>query len=125
MSESRRVVSMSVLPGEPLDGSGRVAIHLFIQDEKGPFVEPHVLHPVMDGNGEQIKQQVIARPSRGRLACSSKRNASPVVRNGVTIITLRTDDPNAVTCPKCLASVDYTELINRNESVRASMPGAQ
>lgn len=124
MSKSGRMVSISVLPGEPIDGSGRVVIHLFIQDENGPFVEPHALHPVIDKDGEQVKQQVISRPSRGKLACNSKRDASPVVRNGVTIITLRTDDPNAVTCPRCLASVDYVELVKRNESVRASTPGA-
>lgn len=125
MRKQKRVVSMSVLPGQPLDGSGRVCIHLFVQDERGPFVEPHALHPTVDENGELVRQQVVARPTRGRLACDPKRDPSPVTRNGVTIVTSRTDDPNAVTCPKCLASECYAEVVKRNESAKASVPEAQ
>ncbi len=103
----KRIVSVNVVPGDPVDGSGRVCIHLFVQDERGPFVEPHVLHPALDEAGQPIKQQVVARPTRGRLACDSRRKVAPVTRSGVTTITSRTDNPNAVTCPKCQASTEY------------------
>lgn len=124
MVKKRRIINIRVLPGQPLDGSGRVCIHLFIQDEKGPFVEPYALHPVIE-NGEQVKQQVTARPTRGRLACDPKRDASPVTNNGVITVTLRTDNPDAVTCPKCLESTAYIELVKRIESIKASVPATQ
>ena len=106
MSHRKRIVEVKVLPGEPLDGSGRECIHLFVQDERGPFVEPHALHPVIK-DGVPVKQQVDARPTRGRLACDPKRSAAPVTSNGVTTVTARTDDLRAVTCPKCIASDRY------------------
>lgn len=101
---------MNVVRGEPLDGSGRVCIHLFIQDLRGPFIEPHVLHPVIR-DGEIVKQELEARPTRGRLACDPKRTVAPVTRGGITTITPRTDDPRAVTCPRCIASVEYAEAM--------------
>jgi hypothetical protein len=103
---------VKVLPGEPLDGTGRACIHLFVQDERGLFVEPHALHPVTDpATGEPVKQQVDARPTRGRLACDPRRGVAPVTRGGVTTLTMRTDDPRAVTCLACTASDDYQDLV--------------
>lgn len=103
---------MNVLPGEPLDGSGRICIHLFVQDEKALFIEPHALHPVIGEDGNPIKQQVQALPTHGRLACNPKRNPAVSTRDGVTIVTPRTDDPRAVTCPKCIASADYARMMD-------------
>lgn len=107
-----RVIGVKVLPGEPLDGSGRVCIHLFVQDERGPVIEPNVLHmgEVEDDLGSPIKQ-LVARPTRGRLACDPRRTVAPVTRNGVTTVTMRTDDPRAVTCLKCLKSASYAEVM--------------
>ncbi len=113
---------MTVLPGEPLDGTGKVCIHLFVQDESGPFVEPHVLHPELDADGQPIKQRVVARPTRGRLACDPKRDVAPVTRNNITTVTPRTTQPTAVTCPKCIASADYQKLI---KPAPAAPPPAQ
>lgn len=107
---TKRTINMKVLPGEPLDGSGRVCIHLFVQDEVGPFTEPCALHMAeveVEGQERPVKQ-LVARPTRGRLACDPKRTADPVTRNSVTTITMRTDDARAVTCPKCRRSSDYT-----------------
>jgi hypothetical protein len=101
---------MNVLPGEPTDGTGRVCIHLFVQDERGPFVEPHVLHPKLGEDGAPIKQELVSKPTRGRLACDPKRSAVPVIRGNVTAVTPRTTQPSAVTCPKCIASEDYRRL---------------
>ena len=120
MRKKKRIVNVNVLPGEPLDGSGRVCIHLFVRDERGPFVEPHAMHPVFREDGTQVKQQVICSPARGRLACDPRRNPAPVTRNGVITVTPRTDDVNAVTCPKCLASKDYAKLVEKIESVVAT-----
>ena len=107
----KRVVNINVLPGEPLDGRGKVCIHLFVQDPTGSFIEPHALHPVYK-DGELVKQQVEARPTRGRLACDNKRNVAPVTKNGITTVTLRSDDPRGVSCPKCKASQDYKRLMD-------------
>lgn len=109
----KRVINLRCLPGEPLDGSGRVCIHLFVQDERGPFTEPHALH--------LVNKQMEAKPTRGRLACDPKRLVAPTTKNGVTTVTPRTDDPRAVTCPKCKVSTDYAaamELIAAAEGKR-------
>lgn len=111
MPKPNRTVSMSVLPGQPTDGSGKVCIHLFVRDEAGPFVEPHVLHPVIGPDGQPRKQELKARRTRGRLACSATRTVAPVTRNGVTTVTARSDDPHAVTCHKCIASPFYKEAM--------------
>jgi hypothetical protein len=110
----RRVIDVKVLPGQPTDGSGQVCIHLFVQDERGPFVEPHALHPVFE-DGVQVKQKVEAKPTRGRLACNPKRTVTPVTRGNVTTITHRSDSPYAATCPKCKASREYIEMMHREE----------
>ena len=119
--QGKRAVGVKVLPGEPVDGSGRVCIHLFVQDERGLFVEPHVLHQAVGDDGQSIKQKVVARATRGRLACDPKRAVASVRRGGITFVTHRTDDPRAVTCPKCRASVDYvkmTKLLTAAEAAR-------
>ncbi len=108
----KRKVSINVLPGESVDGTGRVCIHLFVQDERGPIVEPYVLHPVYE-DGVLVKGKLVARPTRGRLACNPKRTVAPVTRNGVTIITPRTDEPRAVSCSKCKMSKEYNEMMER------------
>ena len=113
------IVNVKVLPGEPIDGTGRVCIHLFVQDECGSFVEPHGLLPVFtqdeDGNSIQVKQIVRAGPVRGRLVCDRRRDPAPVTRGGVTTITPHTDDPYAVTCPTCMKSSEYLEMMARLE----------
>jgi hypothetical protein len=101
----KRVVQISVLNGQPKDGTGKVCVHLYVQDPAGLFVEPHVLHPVGDGT-----KNLEARPTRGRLACDPKRPIAPYTRNGVTVVTPRTDDTRAVTCPKCIATEDWKKL---------------
>ena len=109
---TKRIINVKVLPGEPLDGSGRVCIHLFVRDERGPFTEPHVLYM---HSGEDGQSRLAAKPTRGRLACDPKRTVEPVTRAGVTTVTMRTDDARAVTCLKCIASKDYVGMMSRLE----------
>lgn len=104
---SRRVISLSVNPGQPTDGSGVVCIHLFVRDEKGPFEEPHVLRSGPAGR----ERELVAGPARGRLACDARRTVAAAMHNGVTRITMRTDDPRAVTCPKCMASPLFKKMM--------------
>ncbi len=106
----KRILNMSVLPGEPLDGSGRCCIHLFIQDPKGIITEPHVLHRA-PGDSKEL----IAKPTRGRLACDPRRTVAPATTRGIITVTLRTDDPRSVTCPKCIASAGYADLMKQLE----------
>ena len=114
--KQKQIVDVAILPGEPTDGSGRICIHLFVPDERGPFTEPHVLHPAVDDAGQRIKQRVVAKPTRGRLACDPKRVVAPVVRGNVTRVTARTDDPRAVTCPRCLTSPDCIRMIGDDDT---------
>lgn len=118
----RRTIHMKVLPGEPLDGGGKVCIHLFVHDERGRFVEPCALHLVdvdRSENGRVGGKQLVSMPTRGRLACDPKRDVAVVTRDGVTTVTSRTDDPRAVTCHKCLASVDYARMMETLTAVLA------
>lgn len=107
---AKRIVSISLLPGEPMDGSGRVCIHLVVRDKEGTYIEPHMFRPVFGEDGKQIKQKVEAGPERVRLACS-KKTAYPETVKGVTRITSRTDDPRGVTCPKCMATEEYATMM--------------
>lgn len=111
MRSKRRIIEVKVLPSNSTNGIRRVCIHLFVPDERGLFVEPHALHPATDELGKLIPGQVVAKPTRGRLACDPKRLVAPVTKGNVTTITHRTDDPRAVTCPRCVASEDYTTLM--------------
>lgn len=111
----KRVVQVNVLPGQSTDGTGRVCIHLYVPDERGPFVEPHALHP-----GDEDPKQLVAKPTRGRLACDPRRKVAPTTTNGVTAVTMRTDDPRAVTCPKCIASDSYEKMMARLTAVTES-----
>lgn len=107
---------IKVVPGQARDdveaGRGCACIHLFVRDESGPFVEPHVLDwgklPLAgeyDADGNQVVVDgIIAVRARGRLACDPKRTVAPVQRGGEVTVTMRSDDPRAVTCPKCIAS---------------------
>lgn len=106
----KRAVLVRVNPSEPTDGTGRVCIHLFVRDEAGPIVEPHVLHQRMV-DGQPVKGKLDALPTRGRLACDHARTVAPVTRGGVTVVTPRTDDPRAVSCPSCKRSDDYKVLM--------------
>lgn len=114
MAKKRRIVNIKVLPNEPLDGTGMICVHLYVKDERGPFVEPHVLHPVYK-DGQLVKQKLEAKPTRGRLACDPKKPVAPVTKNGVTTVTLRSDDPRAVTCPKCQATKEYADMMSTIE----------
>lgn len=109
-SRKRRIVNVRVCPGEPINGSGRVCIHLFVPDPKGPFVERCVMRPNEDEETLKKGKRLASGPMRGRLACDRRRLVEPITRNGVTTVTPRTDDPRAVTCPKCAASADYAAM---------------
>lgn len=111
MKKRRRIVDLRVLPGQPTDGSGQVCIHLFVPDERGPFTEPCVTYlqdvSPQEGGGKRLS----VRATKGRLACDRKRLVAPVTKNGVTSVTVRTDDPRAATCYKCIASEDYKRIM--------------
>lgn len=108
---TKRKLNVKVLPGEPLDGTGRVCIHLVVPYERGPFVQNHMLY-LEEGQDEEGRRtrQLVHKPTRCRLACNPERNPKPHTRNGITTITMHTDDTRAVTCPKCLASEDYSRM---------------
>ncbi len=117
MSSKRQpIVSMNVLPGEPVDGSGRVCIHLFVRDDHGSFTEPHVLKPATDESGNIVAGKCTAGPARGRLACDPNRMVDVAARGNVITVTPRSDDPRAVNCLKCKASVDYKRMMGLFES---------
>lgn len=114
---SKIIINQSVIPGtfttDPRDGI--VCIHLFVQDEKGPFVEPHVLHPAPGNEPGQRGNTglIVTKPTRGRLACDPKRLVEIKVVKGITNVTHRTSAPEAVTCPKCKETADFIRMIKQ------------
>lgn len=121
----KRIINLSVLPGEPTDGTGKMCIHLFVRDNQGSFTEPCVLQMKVDKlhllqTGE-TREELISGPARGRIACNPMLIPSGKPdRKGVVNVTMRSDDPRAVTCPKCMASRDYIELSDRIKQLEAS-----
>lgn len=101
----KRVIDVKVLPGQPTDGTGKVAIHLFLKDDRGLFVEPNVM------DIDPVEKRLTVGPRRGRLACDSRRTVASVTRGNVTTVTPRSDDPRAVTCLRCKASAEYAEMM--------------
>ena len=105
-------IHQCTLPGEPLDGTGRISIHLFVVDPSGKVVENYVVLPAYDGDGNQVKQHTTCGPARGRIACDPKiANVQPVTKGNVTTVFHRTTDPRAVSCPKCKSSDDYKQMM--------------
>ncbi len=115
---AKRTINVNVLAGQPTDGSGQVCIHLFVPDERGPFVEPHALHMASAVDGRP--PVLVSRPTRGRLACDPKRTVAPRQSGAIVTVTPRTDDPRAVTCPRCKASADY---LNKMKLLTAAEAG--
>lgn len=106
---AKRIINMGVLPGQPTDGTGQMCIHLFVRDPNGSFTEPHVLH-------QEAGKPMKAIPTRGRLACNRRKLVTQVKRNNVTTVVMRSDDPRAVTCPRCAATSEFADLMKRLEA---------
>ena len=102
----KRIIDVRVIAGQPTDGSGQISIHLFVRDPHGKFTEPAVVHPVFK-DGVRQGNQTACLPTRGRLACDADRNPAAQRVGNRTLVTPRTDDPRAVTCPKCMATDAY------------------
>lgn len=111
MKKRRPVVQVSVLPGQDPDvvraGGGRVCIHLFVPDPRGKITEQSVTCTAeQPGGGKRLS----VAPARGRIACDRNMRVAPVKRRGAVAVTMRTIEPGAVTCPKCIASEDYARI---------------
>lgn len=90
------------------DGTGRVCIHWFRLDPAGPITTP--VGAIMAGQFGPMKMG----GERGWIACHPEQTSVlPVERGGETLICTRSDDPRAVTCPACIATVEYQEANKR------------
>lgn len=80
------------------DGSGRVRIHWFIHDPKGPIetvssVTMSAIGPIKMGG------------ARGRIACQPQRTSiAPEQKGSDMHIVTHSDDVRGATCPECLAT---------------------
>ncbi len=83
------------------DGSGRVRIHFFVHDEKGPA-------PISAGSLTHAQ----GFPMRGRIACQPERmSIMPEVTASVIRPVVHSNDARAVTCPECQATDDYKAMM--------------
>lgn len=89
------------------DGSGRVRIHWFVHDDRGPVTTPAsttltALGPLKLGG------------AKGRIACQPRRaSVTPEVVGGVTTPIVHSDDVRAVTCPECRQTKEYWEVMGQ------------
>lgn len=118
MAARKRVLNISVVPGQKKElvesGGAQLCIHLVVQHTNGPFHEPCILQ--IDKVAQALgKQALFSGPRACRLACDHKRQVAAkrkiVGDSEVVTVTLRTDDPRAVTCPNCKASEDYAKRL--------------
>lgn len=112
--QRKRIIGLQVLPGQPTNSTGRLCIHLFVRDTNGSFTENSVLHVDTNVGNSTSKRKLIAKPTKGRIAC--QRTLTPKnTKNGSML--LRSDDPRAVTCPRCVKSPDFQMLMTLIQSV--------
>jgi hypothetical protein len=101
-----RTIRMRALPGEPLDGSGRIRIHFFVKDVRVKTQTPAgVVKTAVAGlPGPPLKVGGV----HGYIACNRARDplTSSVV-NGVHAVEPYSDDPRGATCPECLATPEF------------------
>jgi hypothetical protein len=102
-----RVVNIRLLP----DGSRRVRIHWFIHDERGPAKTPGTIIPTELG-------PMPLGGAVGRIACAPQQsNILPQKRGGEIHLTIHSDDARAVTCPECMATVEFQKQMQEIEEV--------
>jgi hypothetical protein len=89
------------------DGSGRVRIHWFVHDPKGPVRTPAsttmtALGPLRLGGAV------------GRIACQpGLESVTPKVDGTQTVPLCHSDDCRAATCPECMATPEYAAAMKR------------
>ncbi len=102
-----RVAEIKMLP----DGSGRVRIHYFVHDQKGPVTTPDGV--IMSSIGP-IRMGGV----KGYIACQPERaNLLPQMQGNVSLLTCHSDDARAATCPECLATDDWKKASQQLEEL--------
>jgi hypothetical protein len=97
-----RTVIIRMLP----DKSGRVRIHWFIHEERGPIKTPETVKMTQIG-------PVRLGGNRGRIACQpAKTDLVPQQKGRDIEPCCHSDDPRAVTCPECMAVPEYREAMD-------------
>lgn len=98
-------INIKVLPGEPLDGSGKVRIHWFVRSEEGAAVTP-------SGTLKSSIGPIKVVGTRGYLACQKGRTdiGSRIV-GGMIVMTLHSDDVRSANCPECLATEEAKAML--------------
>jgi hypothetical protein len=96
-----------MLPEPGPDGLRRVRIHFFVHDDKGPAKTP--AGAVMSNWGP-----FHFPGSVGFIACKPKQsNITPQVVAGTVEPTVHSNDARAVTCPECMATDAYKDMMKR------------
>lgn len=94
------IVVMRVLPPDA-QGTRYVRVCWFMIDANGPAQNPSGVIETSWGPKDY-------EGARGRIACQPQRTSVLPEYNGVeTKLTVRSEDPRAVTCPLCKATPEY------------------
>ncbi len=94
------------------DGSGRVCIHWLFQDPEGPI---QVTDRSVTASGPQI-----VRGRRWRMACNPTQSNVSVAEGGRLTPSPHSDDPRAVTCPKCMATAKFQEAMIHLQNIEVA-----
>lgn len=120
MRIKKRTINIPILKGQPTDGSGIICIHLLVRDPNGPFTENKVYHQAPNQESNTRRKKLIRKPTKCRIACDPKKLVVPIIKNGVTFLTFRSEDPRATTCTKCKKSKDFEiamNLLNKKKNI--------
>jgi hypothetical protein len=93
------------------DGSGKVRLHYFVHDDKGPIKTP--TGTVMTALGPVTMGGVM-----GYVACQPRRTEiTPEIRQNVVVPVPHTNEARAVTCPECKETVAWKETMKLLEDL--------
>lgn len=85
---------------------GRVCIHLLVEVNDGPIKLAG--HPQLRSVTGQTADV------RGKIACNPLQNSvQPQERHGQTFMCMFSNEVRAVSCPKCLATMEAIEMLSR------------
>lgn len=100
------------------DGSGRVCLHWIYEDKDGPI-------ETVDSVVQTSAGPKLLGARRWRMACCPQLTNIDPKREGVRIIPWqRSDDPRAVTCPRCMATDEFKARMEFLGTIPAGTAGA-
>lgn len=110
-----RHIGIKLLP----DNSGRVRIHWFVRDPAGPII-------TSGRRAVTAKGPITLGGARGYIACQpDRKDVRPTAVRGILEMFFHSDDFRAATCPECLGTQEYAEVMAELEPAVTEPPAEE